>query len=439
MSSQTASVLTWGCTHNQKDSQLIEQQLIVGGYQIGDRENYNKSDVVIINTCTVKTPTENKITFVLDDLQKTKKKVVVAGCLSQAEPEMIKEKYPNFIILGVNASDKILGVLGVEDPLSRLIPLESMSEKRGIKDNKLDWIEKPLLDSTQWNEKLNIIQINEGCLNYCTFCATKKARGHLRSYQKESIISAIRKTPTPEVWLTSQDTACWGFDIDDDLSNLLNEIDKINRKFIVRVGMGNPNNLIKIVDKVIESFKSEKIYKFLHLPVQVGNNRILENMRRGYTVEEYELIVDKFRKEFPEMTLATDIICGYPTETEDEFEQTIQTILKTRPSITNISRYWERTGTVAAEMEQLPFSVRKKRSGRLTKICKELQMEDNQKWIGWEGEIYLAEMGAKGGIQARNFAYKPIIVEGDERDLGKFIKARIVEAKGTYFLGEIIE
>ena len=99
MSSQTASVLTWGCTHNQKDSQLIEQQLIVGGYQIGDRENYNKSDVVIINTCTVKTPTENKITFVLDDLQKTKKKVVVAGCLSQAEPEMIKEKYPNFIIL----------------------------------------------------------------------------------------------------------------------------------------------------------------------------------------------------------------------------------------------------------------------------------------------------------------------------------------------------
>ncbi|NDB30758.1 hypothetical protein EB151_14570, partial [archaeon] len=249
MSSQTASVLTWGCTHNQKDSQLIEQQLIVGGYQIGDRENYNKSDVVIINTCTVKTPTENKITFVLDDLQKTKKKVVVAGCLSQAEPEMIKEKYPNFIILGVNASDKILGVLGAEDPLSRLIPLESMSEKRGIKDNKLDWIEKPLLDSTQWNEKLNIIQINEGCLNYCTFCATKKARGHLRSYQKESIISAIRKTPTPEVWLTSQDTACWGFDIDDDLSNLLNEIDKINRKFIVRVGMGNPNNLIKIVDK----------------------------------------------------------------------------------------------------------------------------------------------------------------------------------------------
>ena len=85
---------------------------------------------------------------------------------------------------------------------------------------------------------MNIIQINEGCLNYCTFCATKKARGHLRSYQKESIISAIRKIPTPEVWLTSQDTACWGFDIDDDLSNLLNEIDKINRKFIVRVGMG---------------------------------------------------------------------------------------------------------------------------------------------------------------------------------------------------------
>lgn len=438
MSNKQAIVLTWGCSHNQKDSQLIEQQLLIGGYDLLPNGNLTEADLVVVNTCTVKTPTEDKILRVLDDLKGSNQEVVVAGCISQSEPELIERRYPDFIKLGVNAAGQILAALNIETNDRLLLPVMN-NINLGKKDNKDDWLEKPSLVSTQWNPNLNIIPINEGCLNSCTFCATKKARGHLRSYSSNSIVGSIRKVKTPEIWLTSQDTACWGFDFDQNLANLVKEIDLIDRKFWARIGMGNPNNMIKVLDPVIEAYKSDKIYKFLHLPVQAGNNRILKHMKRGYTVEEYEFIVSRFRAEIPEITLSTDVICGYPTETNEEFEETLATIMKTRPSITNISRYWERRGTPAIEFEQVPKEERKRRSTILTNICKEIQMEDNQKWIGWEGEVYLSEDGAKGGIQARNKAYKPIILNEKDLQLGDFVHARVVEAKSTYFMGELIQ
>ncbi|MCE7735806.1 MAG: tRNA (N(6)-L-threonylcarbamoyladenosine(37)-C(2))-methylthiotransferase [Candidatus Heimdallarchaeota archaeon] len=437
MTSKQAVVLTWGCSHNQKDSQLIEQQLIIGGYNLISNGNIDEADLVVVNTCTVKTPTEDKILHVLDNLRETNQEVVVAGCISQAEPELIEKRYPDFIKLGVNAAGQILAALNIKTDDKLLLPVMN-NVNLGKKNNKDDWLNKPALESTQWNPHLNIIPINEGCLNSCTFCATKKARGHLRSYSSESIVNSIRKVKTSEVWLTSQDTACWGFDFDQNLADLIREINLINRKFWARIGMGNPNNLIKVLDHTVEAYKSDKIYKFLHLPVQAGNNRVLNHMKRGYTVEEYEFIVSRFREEIPDITLSTDVICGYPTETKKEFEETITTIRKTRPSITNISRYWERRGTPAVEFKQIPKEERKRRSTMLTKICKEIQMEDNRKWIGWEGEVYLSEEGAKGGIQARNQAYKPIILKESDLKLGDFVKARIIEAKSTYFLGELI-
>lgn len=411
-----------------------------GGYELLSEERMDDADVVVLNTCTVKTPTEDKIMYVLDTLQQTDQKIVVAGCLSQAEPEMLRERYPDYILLGVNAANTILPALNGVGSSDSLIPLmQSMDPKRQIKDNHRDWLEKPVLDGNQWNKHLNIVQINEGCLNYCTFCATKKARGHLRSYQLESIIHAIRSTPTPEVWLTSQDTACWGFDMGKNLADLVDEIDKIQRKFWVRIGMGNPNNFIKFLDDAVRAFKSEKIYKFLHLPVQAGSNAVLRHMRRGYSVEEYETIVNRFREEIPGITLSTDVICGYPTETQEDFDETIRTIENTRPSITNISRYWERKGTVAAELDQLPFEERKERSTILTQLCEKIQQEDNESWVGWEGEVYLAEPGSKGGIQARNIFYKPIIVDLPLQEVGTWTTVRITEARNTYFMAEIIK
>ncbi len=438
---KSAAVLTYGCAHNQKDSQLMEAQLLKHGFTLVDEKD---AELVIVNSCTVKEPTESKIISKLDSLRG--RPVVVTGCLSQATPEKIRDRYPEFLVMGVNAAPYLISALekhmGIELALQRQLmslPVISSSKVKGLSRVKIEEevVEKPLLESTRWNPNLNIIQINEGCLNSCTFCATKMARGRLHSFRRESIIESIRRTPTPEVWLTSQDTGCWGFDIGDNIGNLLKDIDRIGRKFWLRVGMGNPNNFIKVLDEAIEGFRSDKVYKFLHLPVQSGSNRVLKHMRRGYTVEEYELIVERFREVFPSMTLSTDVIVGYPTETEDEFEETVRTVERTRPSITNISRYWERSGTPAAELEQLPHSERKRRSGILTEITKRIQTEDNLRWIDWEGEALAIAAGTKGGVEMRNIDYKPIIV--DSAELGEWYNVRITRSTPTHFFGEIVE
>lgn len=435
---KTAKVLTWGCTHNQKDSQLIEQKLIDEGYELV--ETIDQASTVIFNTCTVKSPTENKIIHFLDKLKIDKeKKVIVSGCLSQSDPDLIRKRYPNFIVLGVNAAGYISQYLN-DSPLK--LPLIEISPKFGPNatffSKKKDFIDKPKMKSNLWNKNINIIQINEGCVNSCTFCATKFARGQLRSYSKESIIKSIRENFASEIWLTSQDTACWGFDKKESLGELLTEINAINRKFWIRIGMGNPNNFIKILDKIINIYKTDKVYKFLHLPLQSGSNKVLQHMKRGYTVEEYEYIVEKFKASIPNITIATDVITGYPTETDLDFEMTISALKNTRPSITNISRYWERKNTYAASLKQLPLEIRKKRSNILTKLCKKIQYEDNQSWINWEGDALLNEKGPKGGIQARNLFYKPIILNLEDEYLGQWQKIRITKAKSTYFYGEII-
>ncbi len=405
------------------------------GIDLLPENEIDKSDIVIFNTCTVKSPTENKITFMIDKFKSTDKKIVIAGCLSQSDPEFIKKRYPKSIILGVNAARDIIQSLQIDNSYIDL-PIITPKHKQNKEMFEKDWLEKPLMGSTQWNNNLNIIQINEGCVNYCTFCATKFARGKLKSYQLESIISAIRNTNSSEVWLTSQDTACWGFDIKSSLPQLIEEINKINRKHWIRIGMGNPNNMIKILDKLIEVYKSKNIYKFLHVPIQSGSNNVLKHMKRGYTVEEYLTIINKFKKEFPKITISTDVICGYPTETEEDFNSTMKIIEQTKPSICNISRYWERKGTIAASLKQLNHSERKRRSTKLTQVMRKIQQDENKKWLGWEGEILLSEYGIKGGIQGRNLFYKAIIIHDTSLKLGSWINVRITGISDTYLIGE---
>jgi threonylcarbamoyladenosine tRNA methylthiotransferase CDKAL1 len=441
---KTATVLTYGCSHNQKDSQLIEAQLINSGYSLVDED---LADLVVVNTCTVKQPTENRIISKLDELV-DRETVVVTGCLSQASPELIRNRYPDYLVMGVNAAPFIIAKLNESQNIRKysdngffeLPVLGNGSSKNnsilkaGISETL---VEKPLLESTQWNPNLNIIQINEGCLNSCTFCATKIARGRLQSFSPDSIITSIRKVPAKEVWLTSQDTGCYGFDKKYNIATLLNEIDKINRLFWTRVGMGNPNNFIKVLDESIEAFKSDKVYKFLHLPVQSGSNQVLKHMKRGYTVEEYEEVVSAFRAAFPELTLSTDVIVGYPTETEDDFEATLKTVRNTRPSISNISRFWSRKGTPAAELKQLSHQIRKERAKILSELTNKIQMEDNLKWNKWKGKALIVDYGPKGGLEARNLYYKPIIVE--EGAVGDWISVEISSVESTYFKGEVQE
>ena len=211
----------------------------------------------------------------------------------------------------------------------------------------------------------------------------------------------------------------------------------MKRDFKIRLGMGNPDYLPDYLDDLIEVYKDPRMFKFLHLPVQSGSNSVLKKMKRNYNVETFIEIVKKFRKVHPNITLSTDIICGYPDETDDEFQETIDLIKKIRPDVLNISRFWPRPGTIAAKKKQLPSHIIKQRSVALTKLFGEISTENNKKWLNWQGKILINEIGKNNSFVGRNYAYKPVIVK-DNLNIGDEIEVSIVKTTKHDLRAEII-
>ncbi len=179
------------------------------------------------------------------------------------------------------------------------------------------------------NRIVGIVPINYGCLGSCSYCCVLFARGRLRSYRIDELVERIKcdlASGVKEVWLTSQDTACYGKDIAVSLADLLREVCRVEGEFFVRVGMMTPNYALEILDDLIQAYKDEKVFKFLHLPVQSGDDEVLRLMNRLYSVEDFRRIVNSFREKIPEITLATDVICGFPGESKEAFQQTVELI-----------------------------------------------------------------------------------------------------------------
>jgi MiaB/RimO family radical SAM methylthiotransferase len=239
-----------------------------------------------------------------------------------------------------------------------------------------------------------------------------------------------------EIWITSQDNGCYGLDTNTNLPELLKQITKINGRFFIRVGMMSPTFVKIFTKELVEAYKSEKIFKFLHLPVEAGSDRVLKLMKRGYKTKDFLNIVKEFRKKFPLLTLATDIIVGFPGEKTKDFEMTVKLIKEVKPDVVNISKFGVRPGTEAEKMRQLPYKVVKKRSARLTQIVKKLQLKQNKKWLDWKGNILVDEIGKKGTFIGRNFAYKPVVIHSSQNLLGKFVKVRITDITSTYLIGK---
>jgi MiaB-like tRNA modifying enzyme len=280
---------------------------------------------------------------------------------------------------------------------------------------------------------VEIIPICEGCLGSpCSYCKVKAARGHLRSYPKEEIIQQARRAIAhdhiPELWLTAQDTGCYGKDINSSLPELLKEMIAIPGIFRIRLGMLNPNHALEHLNELIEIFKSPKMFKFLHIPVQSGNNDILKSMKRKYTAEEFKEVVKRFKASIPNITIATDIIAGFPGETEKQFQDSLDMIKEISPDVLNISKFWPRPGTKAAKMEdQVPGPEIKRRSAFLTQIYHNIARMRNERWLDWVGEVLIDEYGTEGTFVGRNFAYKPVIVEGNHQ-LGEKLNVKIRRA-----------
>ncbi len=292
------------------------------------------------------------------------------------------------------------------------------------------------------NQLVGITEIASGCLGACAYCIVKFARGNLKSRKIEEILKEIEnslKDGCKEIWITSQDCGCYGLDIQMNLADLLRQIVEINGDFKIRVGMMNPNHMKPILGELIEIYKNPKIYKSIHIPVQSGSDKILKSMRRGYKVKNFEKIVKEFRKIFPNITLSTDIIVGFPSEKESDFKETIEMIKRVRPDIVNISKFAPRPRTKAKRMKQLDNMVIKKRSKRLADLVRKIGMEKNKEWLSKECEILVTEKGKrKNQLMGRNEYYKPVIFEGKKNVMGKFLKVKITNFGLTHLNAETI-
>ena len=415
-------VEAYGCSASFADSEMISGLIQNGGHTLAN--NSTDSDLNIVVTCSVKDSTANKMMYRINSLKT--KPLIVAGCLPKAEKDTVEKFSENASLLGPNSLGKTIQVINSTLKGTKQIALEDSD------------LSKVGLPKVRLNPAVGIVEIANGCMSECTFCQTKISKGDLNSYRLGDIVRQVQteiNEGCKEVWLTSTDNGCYGFDIGTDLPSLVNAIVDIPNEFMIRVGMMNPMYMPRIKEKLIESFDNDKVFKFLHIPVQSGSDKVLHDMKRGHTAGTYREIVNKVKERFSEFTISTDIIVGFPSETEEDFQKTISLLDETKPDVVNLSKYSARPGTDAAELKQIDAAEVKRRSKIIFEQISKLSMESNRKWIGWKGKVLFDET-TEEGIKGRNFAYKPVFVDGDIK-IGQSYTVEIIDATVKRLVGKI--
>ncbi|MHB1868763.1 MAG: tRNA (N(6)-L-threonylcarbamoyladenosine(37)-C(2))-methylthiotransferase [Nitrososphaerales archaeon] len=411
-----------GCSASLADTEILRGMIEQGGYELV--EDQDGADLSVLVTCSVKSVTEQRMLSRIRNIsQQGKNKLIVAGCLPKADPSKITKINQNLSMFGPGNLDRIIPTIERTLAGGQMISLES---KKLVKVG---------LPRSRLNRIVGVVEISSGCLSSCTFCQVKLVKGTVFSYPEEQIVDEARTLVSEgakEIWLTSTDNAAYGRDAKTTLPGLIRRVTSIPGDFKVRVGMMNPLLTDRLVDELVECIQHEKVFKFIHLPVQSGSDRILNEMQRGYTVEDFCEMVDAFRAAIPWISLSTDMIVGFPSETESEFEESQELLKKVRPDVVNISRFGARDGTKAAVMDgQVESKTAKDRSTRMTALVRQIQRETNSKWVGWTGTVLIDEI-VKDAVVGRNFAYKPCLFEkyqlpfGGEM-LGKELKAKITD------------
>ena len=295
---------------------------------------------------------------------------------------------------------------------------------------------------------VGIVNIEEGCLDACAFCSTKLVKGQLQSKPEDAIVEQVRRLVEDgclEIQLTGQDCACYGFDTGTNLANLTQKIlVQVPGNYKIRLGMGNPRHILGYKDALLECFQDERLYQFLHVPVQSGSERVLQLMNRKHSVENFRNFALELQEKFPLFTLSTDLIVGFPGETDADFQETLDLLKETRPTVCNITRFVARQGTVAARMEEanaadtpaVPDSVKHERSAKLFDAFQQIAQENNQRWVGKTCTVVTEKQGHRAGTTiARNCAYRPVALQGNI-PAGKALQVRITKTEPFALIGE---
>ena len=415
-------VEAYGCSASFADSEMISGLIVNGGHTLA--RNSSESDLNLIVTCSVKDATANKMIYRIKKLKT--KPLVVAGCLPKAEKKTVEKFSENASMLGPNSLGKTIQVIESTLKGKKTVALEDTD------------LSKVGLPKVRLNPTVGIIEIANGCKSECTFCQTKLSKGDLNSYRIGDIVRQVGqeiKEGCKEVWLSSTDNGCYGFDIDSDLPTLVDSVSDIPNDFMIRIGMMNPMYMPRIRDGLLKSFENDKVFKFLHVPVQSGSDKVLNDMKRGHTAKTFMNVVSRFRSKFPNFTISTDIIVGFPSESEADFAETIELLEKTRPDIVNLSKYSKRPGTEAATWKQVDVSEVRRRSKQVFELSRKISYENNKKWIGWNGDVLFDERNDED-IKGRNFSYKPIFVK-DYVEIGERQKVTVTDVTDHSLLGTI--
>ena len=290
---------------------------------------------------------------------------------------------------------------------------------------------------------VGIVNIEEGCLDACAFCSTHLVKGRLHSFAPNTIVDQVQVLVDDgclEIQLTGQDCACYGFDIGTNLARLTQKIlTHVSGKYRIRLGMGNPRHVISYKEALLDCFTDERVYKFIHIPVQSGSERTLQAMNRRHSVQDYMTLAKDFTERFSRFTLSTDLIVGFPGETAEDFNDTLELLKHTRPTVCNITRFVARPGTVADRLEAsqpVPDPVKHERSAILAEAFQKIALENNREWVGDECTVVTEKQGYRAGTTiARNEAYRPVALQGSF-PAGTTLHVRIKDAEPFALLAE---
>ncbi len=417
----------YGCTLNQGEAYMIGELARSMGHEVVEREE--EADVVVLGTCVVIERTERDMWKRITRLAESGKKLVVSGCLPQVFGEKLASIAPEVFVVPPGNMDLAADFFSSEKPDN------GVSLRPGVVG------------------VVGYVPIATGCLGNCAYCITHLARGRLRSYPPcdvvRWVVDAVRRGAR-EVRLSAQDTGVYGFDIGTDLPSLLREIGGVREKigggvpgdFMLRVGMMNPLGLKRISAGLVDVIGGGGVFRFLHLPVQSGSDRVLSAMRRGYSVEEYVWLVEDLRDRLGSFTLATDIILGFPGEKKEDFMESMRLLDRLRPDVVNITRFSPRPGTLAVELARKnpppPGWVVKEWSRAMTEKRFSISTEINRRFVGKELRALVVERERRGGgVVARTEDYRAVVVKHPrKKSLGRWIRVKITGAGHVYLKGE---
>ena len=436
---KTYHIITYGCQMNVHDSENISAIMEDLGYT--RNEIMDKSDVIILNTCAIRENAHNKVTGMLGrikHLKETRPEIItmLCGCMAQEEgiANMLKDKYkwvnivfgthnihmiPTYLLNNLKEQTQELEVFSIEGNVYEGIPVK--------RDSKY----------TAW------VNIMYGCDKFCTYCIVPYTRGKQRSRLNTDIINEVKelvKDGYKEVTLLGQNVNAYGKDLDTNytFANLLEDVAKTNIdriRFVTSHPWDFTDEMIEVISKY------DNIMPYIHLPIQSGSDEILKKMGRKYTIKEYTTLFNKLKSKIPNVSISTDIIVGFPNETEEDFNATLDIVRKLRYDLAYTFIYSKREGTPASKMEDtITLETKKERLAKLNELVNECAKENNMKYLNKEVKVLLTDHSDKlDNLSGYTDTMKLVNVKADDKYLGKIVNVKITDAKTWSLDGVLVD